>query len=347
MWLTGVFGMATKYSEALLSVKYRVVGEDGSVAGGPMYVLEKAMNMKWLAVLFAVFTAVAAFGIGNMVQANSIAAMVESNFNISPWITGIVLTMFTAVVIIGGIKSIAKVCEYLVPFMALLYVTGCVVLLFLRQETLPETLQLIFSSAFTGQAALGGFAGAGVREAMRFGIARGLFSNESGLGSAPIVAAAAQTSHPVRQALISSTGTFWDTVVVCAATGIVIVNSGMWQSGLKGAELTNAAFNEVPYIGNAVLTFGLLTFVFSTILGWSYYGEKAMEYLFGNKLVVPYRWAWVGAVMVGSVASLQVVWTFADIANALMAIPNLVSLLILSPVVAAETKAYFQQVTKS
>jgi len=341
MWLTGVFGIATKYSEALLSVKYRVVGEDGSVAGGPMYVLEKAMNLKWLAVLFAVFTAVAAFGIGNMVQANSIAAMVETNFNISPWITGILLTVFTAVVIIGGIKSIAKVCEYLVPVMALLYVAGCIVLLFLRQDTLPETLQLIFSSAFTGQAALGGFAGAGVKEAMRFGIARGLFSNESGLGSAPIVAAAAQTSHPVRQALISSTGTFWDTVVVCAATGIVVVNSGMWQSGLKGAELTNAAFNEVPYIGNAVLTFGLLTFVFSTILGWSYYGEKAMEYLFGKQLVMPYRWAWVAAVMVGSVASLHVVWTFADIANALMALPNLVSLLVLSPVVAAETKAYF------
>lgn len=347
MWLTGVFGIATKYSEALLSVKYRVVGEDGSVAGGPMYVLERAMNQKWLAVLFAVFTAVAAFGIGNMVQANSIAAMLQTNFNVSPWISGAVMTVFTAVVIIGGIKSIAKVCEYLVPVMALLYVAGCVVLLFLRQDTLPETLQLIFSSAFTGQAALGGFAGAGVKEAMRFGIARGLFSNESGLGSAPIVAAAAQTSHPVRQALISSTGTFWDTVVVCAATGIVVVNSGMWQSGLKGAELTNAAFNEVPYIGNAVLTFGLLTFVFSTILGWSYYGEKAMEYLFGKQLVMPYRWAWVAAVMVGSVASLHVVWTFADIANALMALPNLVSLLVLSPVVAAETKAYFAGKAKS
>lgn len=347
MWLTGVFGMATKYSEALLSVKYRVVGGDGTVAGGPMYVLEKAMNMKWLAVLFAAFTVVASFGIGNMVQANSIAAMVESNFNIAPWITGVLLTVFTAVVIIGGIKSIARVCEYLVPFMALLYVIGCFVLLFLRQDSLPETLQLIFSSAFNGQAALGGFAGAGVREAMRFGIARGLFSNESGLGSAPIVAAAAQTSHPVRQALISATGTFWDTVVLCAVTGIVVVNSGMWQSGLKGAELTNAAFNEVPYIGNAVLTFGLLTFVFSTILGWSYYGEKAMEYLFGKQLVVPYRWAWVAAVMVGSVASLQVVWTFADIANALMALPNLVSLLVLSPVVAAETKAYFQQKAES
>lgn len=343
MWLTGVFGIATKYAEAVLSVKYRTVAEDGTVSGGPMYVLEKAMKMKWLAVLFALFTSVAAFGIGNMVQANSIATMVQHNFHVSTWITGVVLTVFTAVVIIGGITSIAKVCEYLVPFMAFFYVAGCIVLLFLRQETILDSIQLIISSAFTGQAAMGGFAGAGVKEAMRFGIARGLFSNESGLGSAPIVAAAAQTKHPVKQALISSTGTFWDTVVVCLATGIVIVNSGLWQSGLKGAELTSAAFNEVPYIGNAVLTFGLLTFVFSTILGWSYYGEKAIEYLFGKKLIMPYRWAWVAAVMVGSVASLQVVWTFADIANGLMALPNLVSLIVLSPVVAAETKDYFSR----
>lgn len=343
MWLTGVFGIATKYAEAVLSVKYRTVAEDGTVSGGPMYVLEKAMKMKWLAVLFALFTSVAAFGIGNMVQANSIATMVQHNFHVSTWITGVVLTVFTAVVIIGGITSIAKVCEYLVPFMAFFYVAGCIVLLFLRQETILDSIQLIISSAFTGQAAMGGFAGAGVKEAMRFGIARGLFSNESGLGSAPIVAAAAQTKHPVKQALISSTGTFWDTVVVCLATGIVVVNSGMWQSGLKGAELTSAAFNEVPYIGNAVLTFGLLTFVFSTILGWSYYGEKAIEYLFGKKLIMPYRWAWVAAVMVGSVVSLQVVWTFADIANGLMALPNLVSLIVLSPVVAAETKDYFSR----
>ncbi|MBV5327622.1 MAG: sodium:alanine symporter family protein [Chlorobium sp.] len=346
MWLTGVFGIATKYAEAVLSVKYRVIKEDGTVSGGPMYVLEKAMNMKWLAVLFAAFTSIAAFGIGNMVQANSIAAMVQTNFNISPWITGSVITAFTAVVIIGGITSIAKVCEYLVPLMAFFYVAGCIALLVLRHDTIADTLQLIISSAFTGQAAIGGFAGAGVREAMRFGIARGLFSNESGLGSAPIVAAAAQTSHPVRQALVSSTGTFWDTVVVCAATGIVVVNSGMWQSGLKGAELTSAAFSEVPYIGTAVLTFGLLTFVFSTILGWSYYGEKAVEYLFGKKLIMPYRWAWVVAVMVGSVASLQLVWTFADIANGLMALPNLVSLIVLSPVVAAETRDYFSGMSK-
>ncbi len=341
MWLTGVFGIATKYGEALLSVKYRTVNADGSVAGGPMYVLEKAMNMKWLAVLFALFTSIAAFGIGNMVQANSIAAMIEHNFNISPWITGSVLTVITAIVIIGGISSIAKVCEYLVPFMALFYVLGCIVLLVLKQDTLVDTVQLILSSAFNGQAALGGFAGAGVKEAMRFGIARGLFSNESGLGSAPIVAAAAQTKHPVKQALISSTGTFWDTVVVCLVTGIVVVNSGLWQTGLKGAQLTSAAFETIPYIGNTILTIGLLTFVFSTILGWSYYGEKAIEYLFGKKLIKPYRWAWVAAVMVGSVASLQAVWSFADIANGLMALPNLVSLIVLSPVIASETRDYF------
>lgn len=343
MWLTGVFGIATKYAEAVLSVKYRTIGKNGTMAGGPMYVIEKAMKMKWLAVLFAIFTSIAAFGIGNMVQANSIATMVEHNFHISPWITGIIITAFTAVVIIGGITSIAKVCEYLVPFMAFFYVLGCLVLLVIRHDTIPDTIQLIISSAFTGQAAIGGFAGAGVREALRFGVARGLFSNESGLGSAPIVAAAAQTSHPVRQALISSTGTFWDTVVVCLATGIVVVNSGLWQTGLKGAELTSAAFTEVPVVGNAVLTFGLLTFVFSTILGWSYYGEKAVEYLFGDRLVMPYRWAWVAAVMVGSVASLQAVWTFADIANGLMALPNLISLIVLSPVVAAETKDYFSR----
>lgn len=341
MWLTGVFGIATKYGEAVLSVKYRTVDADGSVAGGPMYVIEKALGQKWLAVLFAVFTSVAAFGIGNMVQANSIATMLQTNLHVSPWISGAVMTVFTAIVIIGGIQSIARVCEYLVPFMAGFYLIGCAVLLFIGRETIGETLHLIFSTAFTGQAALGGFAGAGMKEAVRFGIARGLFSNESGLGSAPIVAAAAQTEHPVRQALISSTGTFWDTVVVCAATGIVVVNSGAWVTGLKGAELTSAAFAAVPVIGPTVLTFGLLTFVFSTILGWSYYGEKAMEYLFGKGAIMPYRWAWVVAVMIGSVVSLQVVWTFADIANALMALPNLVSLIALNSVIASETKDYF------
>ena len=340
MWLTGVFGIATKYSEALLSVKYRVKMPDGSMAGGPMYVLERGLNMKWLAVLFAAFTSVTAFGIGNMVQANSISTLVQEAFQIPMWITGLVLTILTAVVIIGGIKSIAKVCERLVPFMAITYVLGCLIVLGMNIQGIPDTVMLILNSAFSGHAVVGGFLGAGMKEAIRFGIARGLFSNESGLGSAPIVAAAAQTKNPVRQALVSSTGTFWDTVVVCAMTGLVIVNSGEWVKGLSGAALTKQAFSDFHIIGPIVLTLGLLTFVFSTILGWSYYGEKAAEYLFGNKVVKPYRYLWVMFVMIGSVMSLNVVWTFADITNALMAVPNLISLILLSGIIVKETKKY-------
>ncbi len=340
MWLTGVFGIATKYAEALLSVKYRITTESGVIAGGPMYVLERGLNQKWLGIIFAAFTAVTAFGIGNMVQSNSISSMVKETFNVQPEITGIILAVLTGIVIIGGIKSIAKVCERLVPFMAVFYVAGCLVLLVIGYSTLIDTIVLIFNSAFTGQAMVGGFLGAGVKEAIRFGIARGLFSNESGLGSAPIVAAAAQTKNPVRQALVSSTGTFWDTVVVCAFTGLVIVNSGDWMEGLKGAALTKAAFTEIPYVGPVALTVGLLTFVFSTILGWSYYGEKAAEYLFGVKIIKPYRWLWVIFVFVGSVLSLHSVWTFADITNALMAIPNLVSLIFLNRILVGETKKY-------
>jgi alanine or glycine:cation symporter, AGCS family len=340
MWLTGVFGIATKYSEALLSVKYRVQGKDGTMSGGPMYVLERGMNMKWLAIIFAALTAVTAFGIGNMVQANSISTLVKESLNIPTWVSGIIMTILTAVVILGGIKSIANVCEKLVPFMAIFYILGCIILLCINYSSLPATFSLIFNGAFTGQAALGGFLGASAKEAIRYGIARGLFSNESGLGSAPIVAAAAQTKNPTRQALVSSTGTFWDTVVVCAMTGLVVVNSDQWMKGLRGAQLTHAAFTEIPYVGSIILTVGLLTFVFSTILGWSYYGEKAAEYLFGPKAVKPYRIVWVAAVMIGSVLSLPIVWSFADITNALMAIPNLVSLLFLSGVIVKETKEY-------
>ena len=340
MWLTGVFGIATKYSEALLSVKYRVIGDDGRISGGPMYVLERGMRCRWLGVLFALFTAVAAFGIGNMVQANSITAMLRETAGVSPWISGSIMTAITAVVILGGIRAIARVCEWLVPFMAIFYVLGCLTILILRRDTLPETVALIVRSAFSGQAAVGGFLGAGMKEAIRYGVARGLFSNESGLGSAPIVAAAAQTRDPVRQALVSSTGTFWDTVVICLMTGLVVVNSGAWQDGLKGAALTKAAFAVIPAVGPAILTVGLLTFVFSTILGWSYYGEKACEYLFGTRSVLPYRALWVAAVMVGSVATLPAVWSFADIANAMMAVPNLISLVALSGVIAAETRRY-------
>ena len=343
MWFTGVFGIATKYAEALLSVKYREVNKEGKMSGGPMYVLEKGLGSKVLAVLFAVFTAIAAFGIGNMVQANAIAGLLSKNFSIAPVYTGIVLTIITAVVILGGIASIAKHCERLVPFMCIFYVLGCLVLLVIGYKTIPHSLFLIVKSAFSGTAVIGGFAGATVKEAIRFGVARGLFSNESGMGSAPIVAAAAQTNHPARQALVSATGTFWDTVVICALTGLVIVNSGEWIQGFKGGmDLTHAAFQKIPYIGPLILVMGMLTFVFSTILGWAYYGEKAVEYIFGLKAVLWYRWLWVGAVFVGSVLELKMVWSFADIANALMAIPNLISLILLHSLVAKETKHFFE-----
>ncbi len=339
MWLTGVFGIATKYSEALLSFKYRITTPQGTMAGGPMYVLERGMNNKFLAVIFAFFTVIASFGIGNMVQANSISHLFEESFQLSPWITGAVMTLMTAFVILGGIKTIANACEKLVPFMAIFYILGCLILLVLGWETLGATLKLIFTSAFTGQAAMGGFLGAGMKEAMRYGVARGLFSNESGMGSAPIVAAAAQSSNPIRQALVSSTGTFWDTVIICALTGLVVVNSGQWMQGYKGAVLTKMAFEGFK-LGPSILFVGLLTFVFSTILGWSYYGEKAAEYLWGSQSIKPYRYLWVIAVMVGSVVQLNVVWTFADIANALMAIPNLISLIVLHNIIASETKTF-------
>lgn len=340
MWLTGVFGIATKYSEAVLAVKYRVRTANGMMAGGPMYALERGLGSKPLGMLFAALTAIAAFGIGNMTQANSISALANQTFGVSPWVTGIIMTVLTAIVILGGITSIASVCEKLVPFMAAFYILGCLILIGMHIERVPETLGLIFSSAFTGQAAVGGFLGAGVMQAMRFGIARGLFSNESGLGSAPIVAAAAQTKNPVRQALVSATGTFWDTVVVCALTGIVVVNSGGWQQGMSGSALTKFAFEDLPVIGPIVLTVGLLTFVFSTILGWAYYGEKAAEYLFGAGVIKYYRVLWVIAVMVGSVSTLTAVWSFSDVANGLMAVPNLIALLALNGVIVAETREY-------
>ena len=343
-WLTGVFGMATKYAEALLSVKYRVKTSDGTMLGGPMYALENGMNSKWLAILFCIFTSIAAFGIGNTVQANSIAVMVKETMGVSPHISGGIMAILTGIVILGGVKSIARVCEMLVPFMAIFYVIGCAVILVINSSLLMPAVSLIFSAAFTPQAAGGGFVGASVIMAMRYGVARGLFSNESGLGSAPIVAAAAQTKNPVRQALVSMTGTFWDTVVVCAMTGLVLVtavlNNPVGLNKLSGAALTKAAFAQIPTIGPIVLTVGLLTFVFSTILGWSYYGERAMEYLLGKKSIMPYRIAWVVAVYGGSVTSLALVWDLADAMNALMALPNLVALLTLSGVLVADTQKY-------
>lgn len=344
MWMTGIFGIATKYAEGLLSVKYRVQTESG-FAGGPMYVLERGLNMKWLGMIFAALTAIAAFGIGNMVQANSIAHLGSDTLGINPHISGVVMALLTALVILGGIKSIARVCEALVPVMAIAYIIGTVTLLILNFTTLGDTLMLILSDAFSGTAAIGGFAGAAMKEVVKAGISRGLFSNESGLGSAPIVAAAAKTRNPVRQALVSSTGTFWDTVVVCALTGLVVVNSGFWkEGGLNGAQLTSEAFGHVGVIGPIFLTFSLLTFVFSTILGWSYYGEKAAEYLFGKKILLPYRILWVLFVYVGSVQTLDLVWNFADLANGLMAIPNIVSLILLTKVLKSETEKYIHEI---
>jgi len=340
-WLTGVFGIATKYSESLLAVKYRVKTSDGTMAGGPMYVLEYGLNNKPLAIAFAFFGSIAAFGIGNTVQANSISSMMTNQFGTPTWITGIVMAALTGIVIIGGVKRIASVCDKLVPFMAVFYVIGCTIILVLTYKTIPATISLILSNAFTGTAATGGFAGSTIMIAARYGVARGLFSNESGLGSAPIVAAAAQTRNPVRQALVSSSGTFWDTVIVCAITGITIVNTGVWNKGLDGGALTSAAFATIGGVGPIVLTIGLLTFVFSTILGWSYYGEKCVEYLFNSKkAILPYRVLYTVAVFFGSVMSLSLVWDLADLFNGLMAVPNLISLIALSGVIVSETKEY-------
>lgn len=347
MWLTGVFGMATKYAEAVLAIKFRVTTATGQMAGGPMYALERGMNAKPLGIFFALMTAIAAFGIGNTVQANSISQMAFETFHTPTWLTGLLLAAFTALVILGGIRSIARACERLVPFMALFYMAGCLVLLALKWNTIPQTIALIVRSAFTGHAAVGGFVGASMLQALRYGIARGLFSNESGLGSAPIVAAAAQTANPVRQALVSATGTFWDTVVICALTGLTLVNSGAWREGLNGAALSKQAFQAIPVIGPVVLTVGLLTFVFSTILGWSYYGEKAAEYLWGSDIILPYRCLWIVAVLIGALVPLPAVWSFADIANALMAIPNLIALLALNAVIVAETREHLWTAEKA
>ena len=342
-WLTGVLGMSTKYAEGLLAVKYRVKNSSGEMIGGPMYALEKGLGMKWLGILFCVFTALAAFGIGNTVQANSISLLLNESYSISPHISGLCMSVLTALVVIFGVKGIAKVCTALVPFMAIMYVLGCIYILFVNHAYLGQALNLIFESAFSARAAGSGFVGTTVMMAARYGIARGLFSNESGLGSAPIVAAAAQTRNPVRQALVSSTGTFWDTVVICALTGLVLVSSILAYPDIdhtSDAALTKMAFAKIPYIGTPVLSFGIVTFAFSTILGWTYYSQKAVEYLGGKKVMLAYRVVWIIMIYVGSVVNLSLVWSFADIVNAFMAVPNLISLLLLSGVIVKETRKY-------
>ena len=342
-WLTGVFGISTKYAEGLLAIKYREITPQGKMIGGPMYALEKGLRMRWLAVLFAVFTAFASFGIGSTVQANAISTLTSEVYTVSPYISGLVICLLTAAVVLGGVKSIARVCGMLVPFMALVYVLGCIYIIGVNVQYVWPAVKLIVEAAFTPEAAGGGFIGSTVMTAARFGIARGLFSNESGLGSAPIVAAAAQTRNPVRQALVSSSGTFWDTVVICALTGIVIVSSVLAYPDItfeSGSTLTKEAFAKIPFIGTPLLTFGLTTFAFSTILGWCYYGERAVEYLKGYRWVIAYRIAYIAAVFIGSIMSLQMVWNFADCMNALMAIPNLISILALSGILVHETRKY-------
>ena len=343
-WLTGIFGIATKYAEGLLAVKYRVKTEDGRYYGGPMYALERGLGMKRLALFFAVSTALASFGIGCTVQANSIALLSNETFGIPQWIVGLVVSILAAVVILGGVRIIARVCTILVPFMAAIYVIGCIVILCMNSEFVMPAIHLIIKSAFNPSAAGGGFVGSSVMMAARYGIARGLFSNESGMGSAPIVAATAQTRNPVRQALVSSTATFWDTVIICALTGIVLVSSILTYPDISyadGASLTKMAFSKIPYVGAPLLTFGILTFAFSTILGWSYYGESAVDYIEGSHMSRFYRILFIVVLFFGSIIGLDIIWNIADCMNALMAMPNLVALLLLSGVAARETKEYF------
>lgn len=352
MWLTGIFGIATKYAETLISVKYRVKSEDGSMIGGAMYALDRGLNKKYLGIIFAFLAAVCAFGIGCMVQANAIVTNIRQNFSgdehtdkMIMYGTAIFLCVVVGLVILGGIKSITKVSERLVPFMALFYIVGCLVILVMNADVLGETVLTIINSAVTTKAAGGGFVGSTVALACRYGFARGLFSNESGMGSAPLVASAAQTRNPKRQALVSMTGTFWDTVVVCLMTGLVLVSSIIKNPGIdalsgNGSELTSLAFGRIPVIGVPILVIGLITFSFSTILGWYYYGERCAVYLFGEKVIIIYKCLWVAAVFVGSVVELNLIWNIADLFNGLMAIPNIIAVLLLSDVIAKETQKY-------
>lgn len=345
-WLTGVFGIATKYSESLIAVKYRVKTEDGRMQGGAMYALERGLHMRWLGLIFAVFAGFASFGIGCATQVNAIATVCNENLHINKAVVGIIIGVLTAVVIFGGIKSIARVCERLVPFMALFYVLGCIVILGINYDYIIPAITTICRLAFQPGAAAGGLVGSGIMLAMRYGVARGLFSNESGMGSAPIAAAAAQTRNPVRQALVSSTGTFWDTVVVCLMTGLVLVSTIMKNPAINaneitdGGVLTSLAFDQIPVIGPLILVVGIISFAFSTILGWAYYGERCVEYFAGKKGLIPYRVLYIAVAVIAPVVALDVVWDIADILNALMAIPNLIAVLLLSTVIVKETKKY-------
>lgn len=341
MWMTALFGMATKYGEGVLAVKYRIKNEKGEMSGGPMYYIERGLKWKWLALIFALFGTLASFGIGSSVQSNTVALAVENSLGVDPWMTGIVITAFSALVILGGIKSISKASSVIVPVMAIGYILGGLVIICNNLELVLPALKMIVSYAFTGEAALGGAVGA----AIRYGVARGVFSNEAGMGSAPIAAAAAKTDHPARQGLVSMTGTFIDTIIVCSITGIVLV-MGFIMAGNNfgehtGAVLTIHIFDQLlPGIGGWVVTFGIIFFAYSTILGWSYYGEKCATYLLGEKFVLPYRIIYIVSVFIGCVATLDLVWLFADTFNGLMAVPNLIALLLLSGVIAKESQDF-------
>ncbi|MFR3787708.1 MAG: alanine/glycine:cation symporter family protein [Agathobaculum desmolans] len=347
-WLTGVFGIATKYAESLIAVKYRVQTRDGRMQGGAMYALERGLHMKRMGMAFAALAMVASFGIGCGTQINAISEVIQGNspIHIPPLVIGIAFAVITAVVIIGGIQSIATVCEKLVPFMAAFYVLGCIIILCINYDFILPALKAILTLAFEPGAVAGGLTGGGLRLAMQYGVARGLFSNESGLGSAPLVASAAQTRNPVRQALVSATGTFWDTVVVCLMTGLVLVTTVMKNPGINmeqfadGGQMTTAAFSQIPVVGPLILVVGIITFAYSTILGWSYYGERCCEYLFGAKGMLPYKLVFIAVIAIGPVLSLDLAWTVANILNALMAVPNLIAVLLLSGVIAKETRHY-------
>ncbi len=347
MWITGLVGMATKYAEAVLAVKYRVVDENGEMNGGPMYYISKGLNMPWLGTIFAIFASFAAFGIGNMVQSNSVADAVEATYHVPTIVTGIILMVCTAAVVLGGIKQIGRVTGILVPVMIIFYMLGAGYIILINIAEVPAALVFIVKQAFSPTAAVGGFAGASIMMAIRMGVARGVFSNESGLGSAPIAAAAAQTKSPISQALVSMTQTFIDTIIVCTMTGLVLIISGLWSNGATGAELTTIAFAASMTGGAHIVTIGIILFAYSTILGWCYYGEKSIEYLFGVKAVLPYRIVFVLFVGLGAVAKLSLVWNISDTLNGLMAIPNLIGLLFLTPVIVSETKKYFDNKKES
>jgi len=345
MWVTAAVGMATKYAEGVLAVKYRVVDENGEMAGGPMYYLERGLGQKWLGVLFAIFGAAASFGIGNMVQANAVAGNLHESLGMSTTITGVVLAICTAGVILGGVKNIGNVSAVMVPVMAVVYVGGCMFILARFAGEVPGAIELVFSDAFTGTAATGGFLGATVMLAIQKGVSRGVFSNESGLGSAPIAAAAAKTNEPCEQALVSMTGTFIDTIIVCSMTGLVLIVTGAWHSGAAVTTMTKSAFDiGLPgSSGGMIVSFGIIFFAYSTILGWAYYGEKCMEYLMGVRALMPYRLVYSVCVAIGATVKLDLVWNFADVMNGLMAIPNLIGLLGLSGVIVAETNRFMEQ----